>query len=140
MGYPAPSMIPTEILSDCGHSPTGPSAVVDQSNARIRAPISPPPPSTDSIKVVILLSVSRSASSAIESVPICCRRVSADRVECTPAYLTRRVSSMDLKGYEVAAEFYPPHYPPKIVCLNTSFCPRHSGPRPPVKEHTNVYV
>jgi hypothetical protein len=42
-------MICTQILSDCGQCSSGPSAVVDQSNARMRSPISPPPPSTDSI-------------------------------------------------------------------------------------------
>src|SRR5262245_14657950 len=42
-------MMRTQILSDCGHCSNGPSAVVDQSSARMRAPISPPPANTDSI-------------------------------------------------------------------------------------------
>ena len=36
IGYPEPRMIRTQILSDCGHCSSGPSAVVDQSNARMQ--------------------------------------------------------------------------------------------------------
>src|SRR4029453_14387682 len=53
IGYPEPRMICTQILSDCGHCSSGPSGVVDQSNARMSSPITPPPPSTDSINCVM---------------------------------------------------------------------------------------
>ena len=49
----------TQARSDCGHCVTGPSTVVDQSTARIRAPMSPPPANTDSINCVLLRSMGR---------------------------------------------------------------------------------
>jgi hypothetical protein len=47
----------TQARSDCGHCSTGPSTVVDQSTARMRAPMSPPPANTDSINCVLLRSM-----------------------------------------------------------------------------------
>ena len=55
----------TQARSDCGHCSTGPSTVVDQSTARIRAPISPPPANTDSINCVLLRSMAGSLDSLI---------------------------------------------------------------------------
>jgi MFS family permease len=51
------------ILPELVPRPSGPSAVVDQSNARMRSPISPPPLSTDSINASCCDSMSGSAHS-----------------------------------------------------------------------------
>src|SRR5262249_32347391 len=64
IGCPAPSMMRTQARRECGHRSTGPSTVVDQSTARIRAPISPPPANTDSINGVLLGSMAESLDSA----------------------------------------------------------------------------
>src|SRR5580700_3713612 len=47
----------TQVRRACGHCSTGPSAVVDQSSARIRVAISPLPANTDSINCVLLGSI-----------------------------------------------------------------------------------
>src|SRR5580658_7423024 len=47
----------TQVRRACGHCSTGPSAVVDQSSARIRVAISPLPANTDSINCVLLRSI-----------------------------------------------------------------------------------
>src|SRR5579863_678585 len=47
----------TQVRRACGHCSTGPSAVVDQSSARIRVAISPFPTNTDSIKSRLLDSI-----------------------------------------------------------------------------------
>src|SRR5580692_3125597 len=47
----------TQVRRACGHCSTGPSAVVDQSSARIRVAISPSPANTDSIKSRLLDSI-----------------------------------------------------------------------------------
>src|ERR1700722_6982061 len=47
----------TQVRRACGHCSTGPSAVVDQSSARIRVAISPLPANTDSIKSRLLDSI-----------------------------------------------------------------------------------
>src|SRR5580704_3218210 len=45
-------------------APNGPRGVVDQSNARILAPMSPPPANTDSINCVLIRSMAESLDSA----------------------------------------------------------------------------
>src|SRR5580698_2002205 len=47
----------TQVRRACGHCSIGPSAVVDQSSARIRVAISPLPANTDSINCVLLRSI-----------------------------------------------------------------------------------
>src|ERR1700685_4518275 len=56
-------MTPTQARSDCGHRSTGPRTVFDQSSARMRAPISPPPANTDSINCLLLRSMTESLDS-----------------------------------------------------------------------------
>ena len=65
--------------SDSGHCSTGPSTVFDQSTARIRAPMSPPPANTESIKRVLLRSIAepRSAGSS--------RPISPDDADDSPS-------------------------------------------------------
>jgi hypothetical protein len=43
MAYRVLSRVRTSVLRLCGHVPTGPRAVFDQSKERVRSPISPPP-------------------------------------------------------------------------------------------------
>src|ERR1700741_4856583 len=54
----------TQICSERDHCSSGPSAVVDQSSARMRSRISPPPAKTDSIDCVLVRSMARSIDSA----------------------------------------------------------------------------
>src|SRR5260370_13540062 len=60
IGCPEHSTMRTQARSDCGHCSNGLRAVVDQSNARILAPISPPPANTDSINCVLMRSMAES--------------------------------------------------------------------------------
>src|SRR5215472_15354763 len=58
-------MILTAVFRLCGQFETGPTAVCDQSNVRINAPISPPPEKTESIAVELMLSLFPTPSSAV---------------------------------------------------------------------------
>jgi len=55
-------MTRTQVRSDCGHCSNGPRAVVDQSSARILAPISPPPANTDSLNCVLMRSMAEATA------------------------------------------------------------------------------
>src|ERR1700737_573128 len=63
IGCPEPSTMRTQARSDCGHCSNGPRVVVDQSNARILAPMSPPPANTESINCVLMRSMAESLDS-----------------------------------------------------------------------------
>ena len=57
-------MTPTQARNDCGHCSNGPKSVADQSNARILAPISPPPANTASLNCDLMRSMWESIESA----------------------------------------------------------------------------
>src|SRR5580698_2325562 len=57
IGYAESSTMRTQVRRARGHCSTGPSAVADQSSARIRVAISPLPANTDSINWVLLRSI-----------------------------------------------------------------------------------
>src|SRR5580698_4663819 len=59
IAQPLFSTMRTQVRRACGHCSTGPSAVADQSSARIRVAISPLPANTDSINCVLLRSIPR---------------------------------------------------------------------------------
>ena len=57
-------MIRTAVFKLCGQPATGPTAVFDQSSARINAPISPPPEKTQSIAAEWSLSPTPSSTAS----------------------------------------------------------------------------
>src|SRR5215469_16489051 len=60
--------IHTAVFKLPGQFETGPKAVCDQSNARINAPISPPPEKTESIATALMLPLLSMLGSAVSDV------------------------------------------------------------------------